>query len=87
MKDNRIKTNYVVGTILIIISISLTMVGVTLPLINKTINYLGWIGLALTCIGILIFIYGYFLLKKANFLKLNKHLTNNKDDENDSSKN
>lgn len=71
-KKNGSLKYYIFGAIFVIIALVLIVLGITLPLINKEANYLGWIGLVLCCLGILLFFYGTYNLKKGNYLKLNK---------------
>ncbi len=46
-----------------------------------TNQYLGWICLVLVVVGLLISFLGIFLLKKGNFVRLNKHLDGDKKEE------
>lgn len=84
MKKNY-KFYYLFGGILTLVSLSIVVISIFLPVALKEMfneyQFLGRICIGATVLGALVFFFGIYLLKKANFLKLNqKHdIKNNKD--------
>lgn len=77
---------YLVGGILLAIGIIIIVLSITLPIALKDIfnnyQFLGWICLVFTCLGMVLTFYAFYLLKKGNFSKLNqKYLHHNNKEE------
>ena len=71
MNKNKKKpiTYYISGALVLTIGIISLIISITLPLLDSSKSYLGYIGVALTFISLVILIYSLYLLKKATFLK------------------
>ena len=81
---------YIIGSIVEIISIIVIAVFAFLPSAMKENfakyeSFLGWICVIFVILGLLGAIFGIYLLKKGNFIRLNNSLLN-KDDKNDKNK-
>ena len=62
-------TYYITGGIVLTLGIVMLIVSITLPLLDSSKTYLGYIGVGLTFISLVVLIYSIYLLKKGNFLK------------------
>lgn len=65
---------------MLLLAIIIFLLGITLPLINQNIPALGWIGVILAVVGFVLAFFAIFLLKKANYVKLNEKLKDKNDD-------
>lgn len=72
------KFYYIAGTILCVISAIIIIFFLLLPPIFSEFQFVGWISFSVVIAFIIVFIYGIYLLKKGNFLKLNKNTDNYK---------
>lgn len=71
-KKKSYKFYYVIGTVVIFVSLFVFSLFITLPLAIKDMReYLGWISLIVSVIAFLGIIYGIYLIKKGKFIKLN----------------
>lgn len=84
-KEKKLKSYkfyYLFGIIFITLSILIIVVSITLPIALKEefdkYNYLGWISLVFTVLGIILFFISIYFLKKGSYLKLNKSLYESK---------
>ncbi len=80
MKKGEFKKYYLSGFIVLIVGLVLTIFGATLPLINQDLTYLGWIGLAICVIGLLLLFLGSYLFKKGNYKRLNAEIQKSRED-------
>lgn len=72
------KFYYIAGTILCSVSAVIILFFLFLPSILSEFQFIGWISFAVVILFIIVFIYGIYLLKKGNFIKLNKSNDNYK---------
>lgn len=71
------KFYYVVGFIIVFIFLFLFIFFISLPLAIKDFpEYLGWISIVVCLVAFVGIIFGVYLLKKANFLKMNANMRN-----------
>ena len=71
MKDS--KKYYILGVVLCVIAAVIAIIAMTLPMaIPEHGQLLGWIGLGIVIVAIILFFFGIYLVKKGNFIKLNK---------------
>jgi len=77
-KQKSSKFYYIVGVIIVLISLCIIITSITLPVALKeefsANSWAGWVCLVTAAIGLLFFLLGYFFLKKGNYVRLNKHL-------------
>lgn len=67
------KSYYILGAVVCIIAAIIAIVAMTLPsAIPEYGQVLGWVGLGIVVIAIVLFFFGIYLVKKGNFIKLNK---------------
>ena len=67
------KAYYILGAIVCIIAAIIAIVAMTLPsAIPEYGQVLGWVCLGIVVIAIVLFFFGIYLVKKGNFIKLNK---------------
>lgn len=64
---------YLFGTILCVLSALIIFIFLLIPSLVPEYNFMGWISFGVTIVFIIVFIYGIYLLKKGNFIKLNKN--------------
>ncbi len=64
---------YLFGSILCISSALIIFIFLLLPSLVPEYSFMGWISFGVTIVFIIVFIYGIYLLKKGNFIKLNKN--------------
>jgi len=64
--------NFIIGGILVVISLVIIIVFLTLPTALKDLNldYIGWVSLIFVVVGVILFFVGMFFLKKGNYLRL-----------------
>lgn len=72
------KFYYIVGAILCCVSAIIILFFLLLPSILSEFQFIGWVSFAVIIVFIIVFIYGIYLLKKGNFIKLNKNTDNYK---------
>lgn len=73
MKNKKPGLYYVFGSILTVISLTLMIVFLFLPTALKDApEYVNYISLGMVVLGLVIFFFGYFLLKKANYINKQK---------------
>lgn len=72
------KFYYITGTIFCVASAIIILFFLFLPSILSEFQFVGWISFAVVIAFIIVFIYGIYLLKKGNFIKLNKDNDNYK---------
>lgn len=71
------KFYYVFGFITVFIFLFLFIFFISLPLAIKDFpEYLGWISIVVCLVAFVGIIFGVYLLKKANFLKMNANMRN-----------
>lgn len=63
------KKYYFCGITVLILSICVSVFGMTMPLIDQNKTYLGWIGFGVTIGGVLLMFFSIYLCYKAKFLK------------------
>lgn len=80
MRKNNSSNLYLSGIVILLLAIIIFLLGITLPLINQNIPALGWIGVILAVVGFVLSFFAIFLLKKANYVKLNEKLKDKNDD-------
>ena len=80
MRKNNSSNLYLSGIVILLLAIPRLLLGITLPLINQNIPALGWIGVILAVVGFVLAFFAIFLLKKANYVKLNEKLKDKNDD-------
>lgn len=79
-KKKKSKIYYLYGIIFIILAIIFITVGTTMALINPEKTYYGWIGFALTFIGLIFLFICTYYFKKGSFLKLNENIKKSRED-------
>lgn len=73
MKNKKPTFYYVFGGILVTISLITMVIFLFLPTaLNDAPEYVNYISLGMVVLGLVIFFFGYFLLKKANFITKNR---------------
>ena len=66
------KFYYILGTILCVFAAVIAIVGMTLPsAIPEYSQVMGWVGLIVVVLSIVLFFFGIYLVKKGNFIRLN----------------
>ncbi len=80
--DNKKKSKiyYLYGIIFIALAIIFIAVGTAMALINPEKTYYGWIGFALTFIGLIFLFICTYCFKKGSFLKLNESIKKSRED-------
>ncbi|MFA6755985.1 MAG: hypothetical protein WCR97_05810 [Bacilli bacterium] len=81
MKNKNPNMYYIVGGIVLTISVAIMAIGITVPMVMTEPSYIGWIGVAIVAVGVILFFYGIYLLKKGNFIKINKELLKQKEEQ------
>ncbi|MBP5694349.1 MAG: hypothetical protein J6X03_02705 [Bacilli bacterium] len=67
------KFYYICGALLTVVAAAIAIVGMTLPsAVPEYAQVMGWIGLGVVVLAIVLFFFGIYLVKKGNFVKLNK---------------
>ncbi len=67
------KSYYILGALVCVIAAVIAIVAMTLPMaIPEYGQVLGWVGLGIVVVAIVLFFFGIYLVKKGNFIKLNK---------------
>lgn len=73
MKDKKPSFYYTWGTILVVISLIIIITFLFLPTaLGDAPDYMNYVSIGVVVLGIVIFLFGYFLLKKANFITKNR---------------
>ena len=79
MKNKKLnyKFYYIFGFIIVFVFLFLFIFFISLPLAIKDFpEYLGWISIVVCLVAFVGIIFGVYLLKKANFLKINASVEN-----------
>lgn len=67
------KFYYIMGMIVVVFAAAIAIVGMTLPsAVPEYAQVLGWVGLVVVVVAIVLFFFGIYLVKKGNFVKMNK---------------
>ena len=73
MKDKKPGFYYISGSILTVISLIIMIVFLFLPsALRDGPEYMNYVSLGMVVLGLVIFLFGYFLLKKANYINKQK---------------
>lgn len=72
---------YIIGSIVCFIGIVMIVVFMTLPLAIKELSdgIWGWLFVLFVAIGLIIFFFGFYYLKKANYIRLKEKNNKSKD--------
>jgi len=79
-KNKDYRFYYISGGILLVISILTVIMGFSLTLMFKDNQVVGYVSVGICALGLLLVFFSIYLLKKANFLKLNTKLADIKKD-------
>ena len=65
------KKYYIIGGVLLLINIILLLLAISCSVIYKETQTIGWISFVIVSISLILIFFSIYLLKKANFLRLN----------------
>ncbi len=70
-KIKNYKKYYIIGGVLLLINIILLLLAISCSIIYKENQTIGWISFVVVSISLIMIFFSIYLLKKANFLRLN----------------
>lgn len=73
---------YVIGSIISTLGIIIIVIFLTLPLAIKGMSdgFWGWLCVLFVALGLIIFFFGFFYLKKANYIRVKEKNDKSKED-------
>ena len=80
------KFYYLIGGILLIFFVLVAIFGISLTIVFPNNNTIGWVGLIIVAVSVIIIFYSIYLLKKGNYLKINFILSNKSSEKNQEKK-